>query len=291
MTNSRRETGDQARPIFLTGLPRCGSSWIGEQLSLVPKVRYRYESLNVHWAPSLRGTLGHFRYLRPEDSAPPAIEAAAEAALAGKQSWKQASRALARGYGPAAFRPSGRLVLKDPTAVLMTAWLAKQASLQVAVLTRHPCGFAASIRQLGWPIRLKRLLTQPRLVADHLDAHVDTLEAALDDPIASLGAFWAATHRVLLRQAGEDWIFAAYERLCLDPERSFQALGGKLGLALSAPDTPTRERSSPASTRKDGRRVALAWRTQLTSEEQERVMGPVRALGLEEFANRGLDQA
>ena len=278
-------------PIFLTGLPRCGSSWIGERLSRTPGVRYRYESLNLHWAPALAGTLGHFRYQRPGTRAPASLEQAVDRAIAGDQSWKQRVRAVARGYGSAALRRSGRLVLKDPTAVLLAAWLADRHPLQVAVLHRHPCGFAASIRHLGWPIRLQRLLAQPELVADHLEDHRDTLRAALGDPLAALGGFWAATHRVLLREAGEDWVFASYERLCLDPETAFAELSDRLRLDLPAPGGSTRHRGGAASTTKDGRQVALAWRRQLSREEQERVMHPVRALGLEAFATRGLDQS
>lgn len=277
-------------PIFLTGLPRCGSSWIGERLSRTPGVRYRYESLNLHWAPALKGTLGHFRYQRPGSHAPKPLEHAVDRALAGEQSWKQRVRSLARGYGSAALRRSGRLVLKDPTAVLLAAWLAERQALRVAVLSRHPCGFAASIRHLGWPIRLQRLLAQPDLVSDHLEDYLDTLQAALDDPLAALGGFWAATHRVLLRQANDDWVFASFDRLCLDPEAAFSELSDRLDLDLPAPDPPARHRSGAASTRKDSLRVALAWQRQLSKREQERVMGPVRALGLEAFANQGLGQ-
>jgi hypothetical protein len=278
-------------PVFLTGLPRCGSSWIGERLSRTPGIRYRYESLNLHWAPALAGTLGHFRYQRPGMPAPASLERAVDRVVAGDQSWKQRLRAVARGYGPAALRRSGRLVLKDPTAVFLTGWLADRHALQVVVLHRHPCGFAASIRGLGWPIRLQRLLAQPDLVADHLGDHIDTLSAALADPLAALGGFWAATHRVLLRQAGTDWIFASYERLCLDPEPAFNELSERLNMDLPPPEPSTRHRPGAASTSKDGRQVALAWRDQLSGGEQERVMGPVRALGLEAFAADGTGQS
>ena len=289
--NEAQHHGDVTDPpIFLTGLPRCGSSWIGERLSRTPGVRYRYESLNLHWSPALEGTLGHFRYQRPGTRAPVNLEHAVDRALAGDQSWKQRLRALARGYGSAAHRRSGRLVLKDPTALFLAAWLAERVPLQVTVLFRHPCGFAASILDLGWPIRLRRLLGQSDLVTDHLEDHVDTLRATLDDPLAALGGFWAAAHRVLLRQATDDWLFASYERLCLEPESAFSELSGHLGLNLPAPPPATRHRSGAASTRKDGRQVALAWQTRLSKEEQGRIMGPVRALGLEAFATEGRNQ-
>ncbi|MEE4175641.1 MAG: hypothetical protein V2I57_15445 [Xanthomonadales bacterium] len=291
MNATPTDTEERHAPIFLTGLPRCGSSWIGEHLSRTPGVRYRYESLNLHWAPGLSGTLGHFRYQRPGTPAPPRLEQAVDEAITGSQSWKQRVRALARGYGPAALRRTGRLVLKDPTAVLLTAWLAERRPLQVTILTRHPCGFAASIRHLGWPIRLQRLLGQPDLVSDHLEDHLDTLQACLEDPLASLGGFWAATHHTLRRQATEDWVIASFEELCLAPDQAFAELSRRLDLEVCAPTPSSRHRPGAASTQKDGRQVAMAWRQQLTEEEQDRVMAPVRKMGLEEFAARGIGQS
>jgi hypothetical protein len=272
-----------SRPVLLTGLPRCGSSWVGQWLAGAESVRYRYESLNPHWVPALEGRLGHFRYLRPADDGPAAIVDATDRAFQGRQSAKQLARAAYRGYLPATLRREGRLVLKDPTACLLAGWLQRRQDCRVVVLVRHPCGFAASIRALGWPIRLERLLAQPDLVEDHLEPFLPTLLASRDDPLASLGAFWAAIHHVLRQQADATWVFGFYEELCLAPERAFGDLGRAIGLELPPPAPDGAHRPDPGSTRKDGARVATGWRRVFSDEEMERVLGPVRNFGLEAF--------
>lgn len=274
-------------PILLTGLPRCGSSWVGQCVSRVDNVRYRYESLNADWVPALRGQLGQFRYHPPELPGPERFRRAADRALSGRQSMRQRARGIYRGYADAVLRRRGRLVLKDPTACLLAGWLAAHYHCHVVILTRHPCGFVHSIQRLGWPIPLDRLLSQRALVRDHLEPHLDTLTACRDDPLAALGAFWAATHLTLQRQAGEEWPFISYERLCLQPEHGFADLSSALGVDIPAPRASETHREDPGSTLKNPRQAATAWRAGLTRDEIARIMAPVDALGLRELAEWG----
>ncbi len=118
---------------------------------------------------------------------------------------------------------------------------------------------------------------------DHLEPFLAILRASREDPLASLGAFWAAVHHVLQRQADESWVFHSYEDLCLAPESSFDALGRAIDLDLPPPGPDGAHRPDPGSTRKDGARVATGWRRVLNEEEVERVLGPVREFGLESF--------
>lgn len=271
----------EAPPVLITGLPRCGSSWVGQWLSKAEDVRYRYESLNPHWVPALEGTLGHFRYLRPDEEGPMSIRNAVDRAFQGGQSAKQYARALYRGYLSSALRRRGRLVLKDPTACLLAAWLQRRQGCKVIVLVRHPCGFAASIRALDWPIRLERLLKQSELVEDHLEPFIPVLHASRNDALATLGAFWAAVHHVFQRQADETWVFKSFEELCLAPEPAFAELGRSIGIHEKAPAPVGAHRRDPGSTRKDGARAATGWRETLTPSEVKRVLAPVREFGLE----------
>lgn len=287
MTHRDAQPSPTARPLLLTGLPRCGSSWVGRLLAGAPGVRYRYESLNPDWVPALRGRPGPFRYQQPGTAGPDWLQRAAERAFSGRQSWKQALRAIARGYGASLWRRQGQLVLKDPTACLLAGWLEDRIPCRVVVLTRHPCGFAASVTALGWPLRLERLLTQPALVENHLEPHRDVLAACAADPLAALGAFWAAAHLVLRDQAQGRWHFQSFDALCLAPREGFAALSDGLRIQIAPPPPRRRHRADPGSTVKEGRRVALSWRERFTDEEVARILQPVRDCGLSSFA--GLD--
>ncbi len=278
-------------PILVTGLPRSGSSWVGQALSQAPGVRYRYESLNPDWVPALRGHMGHFRYQRPGTVGGERLQAAAERALSGRQSARQLLRSVYRGYAGAALRPRGRLVLKDPTACLLAAWLQTREPLCVAILVRHPCGFAASVQTLEWPLRLQRLLEQKRLVDDHLEPWLPLLRRCLGDPWAALGGLWAAVHHVLRRQAGAHWLTLSYEAFCLHPEAAFRNMSRDLGLTLTPPSARQGHRNDPGSTRKDSRRMATAWRERMSDEQVAAVMEPVAEFDLVSLAEAGLTQS
>lgn len=279
----------KSAPVFITGMPRCGSSWVGAQLGRAPRIRYVYEPFNGQWSPALRGRLGHFLYLPREASAAPALEAAAERAFAGRQSWKQLARALYRGYAGAALRPAGRVLIKDPTAVLMADWLAERFGARIAVIVRHPCGFASSIAQLGWTFRLERLLEQERLMADHLREFEDTLRYAATDPWLARGAFWAAIHTVLADQLArhEHWRLCRFERLCEDPPGEFKALAQSLDVdwapGPARARVSARSRLDPGSTRKDSAVVANAWKQRLSPAQKEAVLGVAREFPLRDI--------
>ncbi len=271
------------RPFLVTGLPRSGTSWIGRRLAVAPGVRYRYEPFNLHWVPALRGRLGHFRYQRPDSRGPLRLREAADRALSGRQSWKQLSRAVMRGYATSALRREGRLVIKDPTACLLAGWLRRRWDCQVVVLVRHPCGFASSVQALEWPIRLRRLLDQEQLMADHLGPWASLMERCTSDPWTALGAFWSATHVVLHAQADAAWSFLSYENFCLEPEQSFARLSRLLGQTVPELGAGGPHRADPGSTEKDSARMADIWRERLSDGQVASVMEVVETFGLATF--------
>ena len=277
-----------SRPVFITGVPRCGSSWVGSVLGSSSSVRYIYEPLNPHWSPAVRGKLWHFKYLTSGADSWPAIEQAAGNAFSGSQSLLQLARAARRGYLSSALRRADRTLVKDPTAVLMTDWVASRYDAQVLVITRHPCGFASSVESLGWKFRVERLLQQDALMNDHLQAHEHTLRATTGDDWQALGAFWAAVHHVLANQAAhrEGWIFQRYEDLCREPGDGFDCLARNLGLEMPSSKLerllrpPGKASADPGSTRKHSAYMADAWKERLSPGQIDAVLGVVKAFGL-----------
>jgi len=161
-------------------------------------MRYVYEPFNDSWMPALRGNWQHFAYLDAESMAPPRILAVAGDAFQGRQSRKQLIRAARRGYWSAATRSASRVIVKDPTAMLMTEWVAAQFDAQVLIVMRHPCGIASSLEALNWPFHVESLLHQPDLMSNHLGQFEDIMRSARNDRWLSRGAIWAAAHTATL---------------------------------------------------------------------------------------------
>ncbi len=283
-----RTSGENNRPVFITGAPRCGSSWVGEILGACTDVRYVYEPFNHRWMPALRGHLPHFTYINDKSEIPPVIQKTAENAFSGLQSSKQLARAIYRRYWVAATRKASRVMVKDPTASLMSAWIAKQFETQILFVIRHPCGFASSLDALDWKLGVNSLLRQNHLMQDHLEGFREVLNRARNDKWLSRGAVWGAIHKVFTRQleCWPDWRLLKYEDLCDDPVSQFETLTEEFGLklnlrsrqkiaALSATDS-----TDSGSTRRNSRMMPDIWRQRMSPGEIDAVMGIVAEFGL-----------
>ena len=274
--------------MFITGAPRCGSSWVGIVLGNCPATRYVYEPFNHRWSPALRQALQHFQYLSAGSDILPAVQKHADKAFRGTQGWKQLQRAAFRGYLPAAIRPANRVIVKDPTAALMTDWIADQFNAQVLFIMRHPCGFASSLEKLGWKLDTGNLLRQPQLVHEHLEAFVKILQDTRNDKWLNRGAFWAAIHTVIKTQMEQhqDWLVFRYEDICDDPLSQFTEMTQKLNLELN--DGARKKiqalsgsvRTGSGSTSRISTNMPGIWKQRMSPGEIDAVMGVVREFGL-----------
>ncbi|EED32012.1 hypothetical protein NOR53_2918 [gamma proteobacterium NOR5-3] len=241
--------------------------------------------------PALQGELSYFRYLKEGSTASPQIEEAAQRAFAGKQARKQLIRAVYRGYLKAAIRPADRVIVKDPTAPLITAWLAEKFGALPVVIIRHPCGFASSIGKLDWEVSLKHFLRQPRLMNEHLAPYADVMQKAGSDIWTTRGAVWAAIHRVLLNQieTHPNWIICRYEDLCGNPEKEFGLLADSLGLHLGRADKKriigksSRNNSDPGSTFKVSADMPNVWQKRLSPGQIDAIVGVTREFGFSDY--------
>lgn len=277
---------EDKRPVFITGAPRCGSSWLGEVLGNCSDIRYVYEPFNHEWIPALRGHLTHFTYLSGPTS--PLVTKIAENAFLGRQGWKQLGRAIYRGYLGAATRTASNVMVKDPTASLMSAWVATQFNAQILLVMRHPCGFASSLDALDWKLGINRLLRQNSLMRDHLEPFRDVLNRARNDKWLTRGAIWASIHLVYTKQmkTHPDWHLYKYEDICNDPVEQFASIAQKLGLKLShhafskIESLSTTDNTDPGSTQRNSKAMPDIWKQRMSPSEVDAVMGIVSEFGL-----------
>jgi hypothetical protein len=282
---------NNSRPVFITGAPRCGSSWVGEILGNCTTTRYVYEPFNHRWVPALRGHLPHFTYLNEQSPIPSVVQQTAENAFLGLQSWKQLARAAYRRYWVVATRSAKRVVIKDPTASLMSAWVARQFDAQVLFVMRHPCGFASSLDALSWKLGVDRLLRQDALMQDHLEPFRVVLSQARNDKWLTRGAIWASIHLVYAEQMKDhpDWLLYKYEDICNDPAKLYKSIAQKLGMELSDQtlekihSLSATNSADPGSTRRNSKIMPDIWRQRMSPGEVDAVMGVVDEFGIEHY--------
>jgi LPS sulfotransferase NodH len=271
-------------PIFLTGTHRSGTTWLAGMLA-ASGICYSHEPT----APK-KGRWSQNLEYRASGIVDPNLDTLFEDVLAG--GFRAALR-LPNSDHPLMplrlLRPRFRRVLiKDPLACLMSAYLSKRFQMQTLILFRHPAGFVSSVCRLGWPRGqfLRQFLADDVLMAAHLEQHRALLERyAGEDSIASATVLHAALNTVLwdFAQAGVGTALS-FEALCADPINQLEHLFGTLGLPYNdgvraAHSTACLGKEQaigayhPHAINRNSIAMASAWKVQLSKDEVAEVRG------------------
>ena len=223
------------------------------------------------------------QYLRPEDSDPVYLDPAIQI-LSGKlrSPWVDQFDRLATS--------PGRLI-KDIRCNLLLAWLHEHVpATKIVFMLRHPGAVVASRMRLGWDDPLDEVLSQPRLIQDHL-------AQCIEDGVNPRNAFdrhlalWCIENRVPLRQFRSGSIHVVYyEHLCMEPETELHKLFGFLGLDF---DVAVMDRILRPSSMADegsavntGEDVLGRWRSTLPSSGLDRLEAVLHLFGLDRIYTR-----
>ena len=238
-----------AARVLIAGVPRSGTTWVGEVLGRTAGAHYLHEPDNhlvrpdAWWA---KRRLGPYPELAPGADGGDYERLWALAFAGGPRPslLYAGARILQRAGAPHISGPlvssrrqrnrivSGPLVVKSVHCARALEWTVDRFRPAVVVVERNPFGVIASWRKLGW------------------DDFLDTDRQALRYSAAVLGvgppppgAPWlerAAWHYGLLssylaraRRRHPDWLVVRHEVLCAGPEPAFRRLAGRLGLHFS----------------------------------------------------------
>ncbi len=275
--------GDYRHTVLLVGSGRSGTSWVPDVLNHDHRYRYLYEPFHAKHVPLARGWLPR-QYLRPDDDDPGYLKIARRI-LTGR-----IRNAYADAYNRCVV--AHRRLVKDTRLQLALGWIRRHfPGMPMIYLMRHPCAVVNSRMQLGRDSDLQRqLLSQPRLMADHLEPFRSAMESAADDFERHV-FIWCAENYVPMRQLRRgDAHVVFYERVCTDPEGQLQALWAYLGTpfderalrAVSKPSVQARKyHAGGTSAIVTGASLVDAWRKYVPPERVKRALEIVRLFGLD----------
>lgn len=234
-------------PICTAGFPRSGTTWISATLAAAEGVRTYHEPFNPQTVP--RAAAIDFHYASA-DQAEPSFDALVHDAFAGRVEGPYVEMRI-RGPYRRFRRWPGRTQVKTVYSIMALERIAALTGTRVVVVRRDPLDVAASWYRLGWNPgpHIGNLLTQPRLMADHLNPYEPLLRKTRDFWTA-FGILWGTTDFVLRRTIvrNPDWIVVSFASLCTDPVGAFELLFRRLGLDWSpAHANQIREASQTAS--------------------------------------------
>jgi hypothetical protein len=235
--------------VFVTGLPRSGTTFVGKMLSLPLEVDYIHEPFNPRCG--IPGMTKWYRYIRPSLDTGEMQDFHAltrtifsyDLTLMGivperDPRHKRIAKRIVGSRGPfylrlAKVNPFHRAaVIKDPIGCLLSEYLYLHFDVKPVIVVKHPTSFLGSLKRVNWWPSLSQLNDQSCLTEDYFPGEADFLTREWPNRLLGAAAFWRAAHKVLLTQARKypDWQIVIHEQLSQTPIATFRALYGALEL-------------------------------------------------------------
>ena len=223
--------------IFVTGMIRSGTTFLGKILSYPLSVDYIHEPFHGGYTLPERLALLP-RYVRPGDKGQAVQAYGAQvkklfsydigmrtSRYDGDPWQRKLLKAIVGSRGPFYLRLAKSnpfhtaAVIKDPIARLVAEFLYNEFNVTPVILVRHPVSLAASLRRLDWYPEVHEFRVQPQLIEDYLEDERETLHRMWPNRLLEAMGAWRLTYKVLLQQAEAhaDWQVVTHEDLSQQP--------------------------------------------------------------------------
>lgn len=259
--------------IYVTGIGRSGTTFVGKILSLPLCVDYIHEPFNPECG--LPGIKRWDTYIRPSLETPEEQDLHGQIqtifsydftlrTLVPQQNGplRQWVKQRIGSRGPVNLRLAKlnpfhtAAIIKAPIGLFLTEYMYAQFGVKPVILVKHPVSVIASLQRAGWYPKPSQALDQPHLVVDYFSDEPEFVSQGWDDPILAIAAYWRVAHKVLLYQVTRhpSWLVISHEDLSAEPVATFRTLYDKLDLPWSwwierhiraLTERPTRNRGNP----------------------------------------------
>lgn len=238
--------------IFVTGVIRSGTTFVGMVLSLPLEVDYIHEPFNPQcglpgmsrWYPYIRPNLDSKEMKRYHSLTQKifSYDFTLRNKIPESDPWlRKATKRIIGSRGPFYLRLAKpnifhrAAVIKDPTANLLSEYLHLNFGVKPVILIKHPLSFIASLKRVSWWPQISEINDQPHLVEDYFADKPEFLCNDFSDPILGAAAYWRAVHQVLLTQATKypSWQLVTHEDISQNPVSVFKHLYDALELPWS----------------------------------------------------------
>ena len=235
--------------VYVTGIGRSGTTFVGKVLSLPLSVDYIHEPFNPECG--LPGMNRWDPYIRPSLDSPEekAFHEQVKAiftydfelrTLVPKYDshLKQTLKRMVGSRGPvclalAKLNPFHQAaVLKAPIGLFLTEYMYLHFHVKPVIIIKHPVSVIASLRRVGWSPKPSQVLNQPHLLEDYFADDMDFVHRHWEDPVLAIADYWRIVHKVLLAQSKQysSWQVITHEALSEKPIPMFQSLYHSLNL-------------------------------------------------------------
>ena len=272
---------DPRNTIILTGVPRSGTTWIGEILNTLPNSAMLFEPLHLGRVPEAdQAGFSWTTFLEPECDDPLKIEFM-RTILTGKL----INRWLARDLTLKDCRGMKTLIVKFVRAHMLIEWIVQHFPIRRPIyVIRHPCAVIASMLRLEWRNFTDKasVMGEPMLKKF---PELKVLVEDLDTVEEFLAAKWClSNYYALTRPYPRNFELIIYERMVSQRETEFQRLFKAVGYPI--PDEAFSRLKSPSVTTHfgdpwKGKGPLHGWTKILNKEQTHRILNVVKAFGMD----------
>ncbi len=264
--------------IFLTGLPRSGTTWAGRALSAATQSVLIEEPFNWEWHPDRISY--HMQYLPAGTRDGGYIDILHQEIFPLKRPRRCLRVLLNR-----------RVLIRDVLTPLAIEHVWEQLDPWMIIMVRHPCAVAYSWSKLNFEAgsRLEILLGQERLLEEYLSPFRPHMLSSTDYYF-QIGAYWGATYSILRRIAANhpDWQWVTHEYLCDELGDGYQNVLRPMGLEFGETgrrflNENNRERQpgeNPFTVARVTQQEPDKWKNQMTSAQISAVLAGVEPFGV-----------
>ena len=238
--------------IFVTGVIRSGTTFVGTVLSFPREVDYIHEPFNPQCGlPTINSW---YLYLRKKPDTEEmkrydrifASIFSYDFTLRNKipkedPSWKRNLKKIVGSRGAfnlriAKLNPFHKAaIIKDPIGNLLSEYLYINFGVKPVIIIKHPLSFIASIKKVNWYPNPQEIGDRPEIIADYFNDEPDFFNKQWPDGLLAAAAHWRVAYKVMLAQASKypDWQVITHEELSRNPVKVFRNLYHKLELPWS----------------------------------------------------------
>ncbi|MEQ9351312.1 MAG: sulfotransferase [Vicingaceae bacterium] len=280
--------------IYVGGLPRSGSTWLGNVIGAHSKVRYYHEPFHPGRNHKLNPFNNFFQYLSQNSNTE----------LAKKASFyvEQLTFSVPRLYDVQDIRNQRKIsfwyhflhkqysqfkqqvpLIKDPPAILISEWLDRHFDVKMIFTIRHPAAFVNSSKKAKWHYGFQTFLHQPELMEDYLFSFEKEMNAdiALGEQKYSLEnatLFWRIMQHVINEyyRKYSEWFFVRHEDLLINPIKEFEKLFDFINLEMDQSaknylnqSIKVDDGTNKARLKRDPKEVLTEWKQGLSKAEIE----------------------
>jgi hypothetical protein len=269
------------RPLLVTGMPRSGTTWLARLCATAPRTAMPGRELLTPEGYALHHTIEGWVSLHTLTRRQRRLIKLSYAGLNPFTFGRYGRRQFS------ASRPSVRVVVKDPFAMLSLPVICELTDAVPVLVYRHPGAALVSYRRMGWQpdlAELRPILQAHRELEGTIERGLPELPLPGEtDEATAMALFWSALYEIALDRAAhlEDLVVVSHEELAGGGMPAVRALFARLGLTTSdetaaeiaheqsatAPETSSEDRPVLHDFDRSPAQAAHSWRAKLTTDD------------------------